>query len=126
MVKKWLMELLLLVRVIYIYQFMSKVQLPGSVRFDSQIKMSTGTENKDVSLAQEFKDHIEEEHRQKMVPLIKENKIKFMDLKWTERKYHVKDNTAVELKHVRIYCNKKNSQNYPSMVHITNLVAQGG
>ena len=35
----------------YIYHFMSKVQLPGSVIFDSQIKMHTGTENKDVSLA---------------------------------------------------------------------------
>ena len=35
----------------YIYLLMSKVQLPGSVRFDSQIKMHTGTENKDVSLA---------------------------------------------------------------------------
>ena len=41
----------------YIYQLMSKVQLPGSVIFDSQIKMHTGTENKDVKLAQEFKDH---------------------------------------------------------------------
>ena len=30
----------------YIYQLMSKVQLPGSVRFDSQIKMNTGTEKK--------------------------------------------------------------------------------
>ena len=35
----------------YIYQLMSKVQLPRSVIFDSQIKMHTGTENKDVSLA---------------------------------------------------------------------------
>ena len=35
----------------YIYQFMSKVQLPGSIIFDSQIKIHTGTENKDVSLA---------------------------------------------------------------------------
>ena len=43
---------------------MSKVQLPGSVRFDSQIKMHTRTENKYVSLAQEFKDHMEKEHRQ--------------------------------------------------------------
>ena len=48
----------------YIYQFMSKVQLPGSVRFDSQIKMHTGTENKDVSLAQEFKNNLEEKQRQ--------------------------------------------------------------
>ena len=30
----------------YIYQLMSKVQLPGSVRFDSQIKIHTGTERK--------------------------------------------------------------------------------
>ena len=28
----------------YIYQLMSKVQIPGSVIFDSQIKMHTGTE----------------------------------------------------------------------------------
>ena len=31
------------VHMCYIYQLMSKVQLPGSVRFDSQIKMHTGT-----------------------------------------------------------------------------------
>ena len=43
----------------YIYQLMSKVQLPGSVIFYSQIKIHTGTENKDVSLAKEFKDHLE-------------------------------------------------------------------
>ena len=47
----------------YIYQLMSKVQLPGPIRFDSQIKMHTGTENKDVSLDKEFKDHLEGEHR---------------------------------------------------------------
>ena len=44
----------------YIYQFMSKVQLPGSVIFDSHIKMHTGTDNKDVSLAQESKNLLEE------------------------------------------------------------------
>ena len=43
----------------YIYQLVSKVQLPGLVRFDSQIKMHTGTENKDLSLAKLFKDHLE-------------------------------------------------------------------
>ena len=41
----------------YIYQLMSMVQLPGSVRFDSQIKRHTGTENKYVSLDKQFKDH---------------------------------------------------------------------
>ena len=35
----------------YIYQLVSKIHLLGSVRFDSQIKMHTGTENKYVSLA---------------------------------------------------------------------------
>ena len=48
----------------YIYQLMSKVQLPGSVRFDSQIKIQTDNENKDVNLAKEFKDHLEGEHHQ--------------------------------------------------------------
>ena len=43
----------------YIYQLMSKVQLPGSIIFDSQIEIHTGTENKDVSLAQEIKEHLE-------------------------------------------------------------------
>ena len=48
----------------YIYQLMSKFQLPGLVRFDSQIKMHTGTKKKDVILAQEFKDHLENDYRQ--------------------------------------------------------------
>ena len=48
----------------YIYQLMSKVQLPGSIIFDSQIKMHTGTGNKDLGLAKEFKDHLDGEHRQ--------------------------------------------------------------
>ena len=39
-------------------------QLLGSIIFDSQIKIHTGTENKDVGLAKEFKDHPEGEHRQ--------------------------------------------------------------
>ena len=28
-----------------------------------------------------------------------------MEIKWTERKYHVKDNASVELKDVKMYCN---------------------
>ena len=62
----------------YIYQSMSKVQLPGSVRFDSQIKMHTGAENKDVSLAQESKYHLEEEHRQS-----RKIRKKIHEKKWT-------------------------------------------
>ena len=68
----------------YIYQLMSKLQLPGSVRFDSQIKMHTGTENKDVSSAKEFKDHLEEEHRQNGAIDQGESRKGFMERKWTE------------------------------------------
>ena len=61
---------------------MSKVQLTGSVIFDSQIKIHTGTEDKDVSLAQEFKNNLEEEHRQNgAIYQVKSRKI-FMERKW--------------------------------------------
>ena len=89
----------------YIYQLMSKVQLSGSVRFYSQIKIHTGTENKDVSLAQEFKDNLEEEHCQNgAIDQGKPGKT-FMERKWTEIKYNVQYNSAVELKDVIMYCN---------------------
>ena len=69
----------------YIYQLMSKIQLPGSVIFDSQIKMHTVTENKDVCLAKGFKDHLEGEHRQNGV-IDQENPRKIsMERKLTER-----------------------------------------
>ena len=82
---------------------MSNVQLPGSVIFDSQIKIHTGTEKKDESSAQEFKYHLEKEHHQNGA--IDQGKKRFMERKWTERKYHVQDDATVELKHVKIYCN---------------------
>ena len=73
----------------YIYHFMSKVQLPGSVRFDSQIKIHTGTEKKDVSLAREFKNHLEGEHRKNGVIDQGRSRKRYMNIKWTEREYHV-------------------------------------
>ena len=84
---------------------MSKVQLPGSIRFDSQIKMHTGTEKKDVSLPWEFKDHLEGEHRKNGVIYQGKSRKRFMNRKWIERKYHVQDNADVELKDVNMYCN---------------------
>ena len=57
--------------------------------------MHTGTENKDVSLAQEFKNHLEEVHRQNgAIDQVKSRK-RFMEIKWTEIKYHVQDNAVV-------------------------------
>ena len=84
---------------------MSKVQLPGSVIFDSQIKIHTGTEDKDVSLAREFKDHLEGEYRKNGVIDQGKSRKRYMNRKWTERKYHVHDNASVELKDVKMYCN---------------------
>ena len=42
----------------YIYQLMSTVQLPGSIRFNSQIQINTGTKKEYVSLSKEFQEHI--------------------------------------------------------------------
>ena len=36
-----------------------------------------------------------------------------MEIKWTERKYHVHNNAAVELKYVKIYCN---TNQFPSLL----------
>ena len=69
----------------YIYQLMPKVQLTGSVRFESQINMHTGTENKYVSLYKEFKDHLEGEHRKNGVIDQGKSREIFMNRKWTER-----------------------------------------
>ena len=101
--KKWLMDLMLLITR-YIYKLISKVQLPGSVRFYSQTKMHTGTENKDVSLAKEFKDRLEEEHRQNGAIDQGKPRKRFMERKSTERKYYVQDNALAEIKYVKIYC----------------------
>ena len=66
----------------YIYQLMYKVQLPGSVKFDSYIEMHTGTENKYVSLAKEFKDHLVGEHRKNGVIDQGKSRKRFMERKW--------------------------------------------
>ena len=79
----------------YIYQLMVEVKLPGSVIFDSHIKIHTGTDNKDVSLAKKFKDHLEGEHLQNGVIDKGKSRKRFMERKWTEIKYHVQDNAAV-------------------------------
>ena len=67
--------------------------------------MHTGTENKDVILAQEFKNHLEEEHRRNCAIDQGKSRKRFMERKWTEVKYHVQENALVELKDVKIYCN---------------------
>ena len=86
----------------YIYHNMSKFQTTGSIIFDSQIKVHTGTENKDVCLSREFKDHLKGEHRKNgVIDQGKSRKI-FMNRKWTERKYNIQDNADVELKYLKM------------------------
>ena len=67
--------------------------------------MHTGTENKYVSLAQEFKNNLEEEQRQNDAIYQWKPRKRFMEIKWTEIKYHVQENASVELKDVKMYCN---------------------
>ena len=74
--------------------------------------MHIGTENKDVILAQEIKNHLEEENRRNgAINQGKSRKI-FIERKCIERKYHAQDNDAVELKDVKIYCN---TNKFPSL-----------
>ena len=78
--------------------------------------MHIGTENKYVSLAKEFKDYLEGEHRQNgVIDQGKSRKI-FMKRKWTEIKYHVQDNSSVELKDVKMYCNANQFPTLPFCV----------
>ena len=48
----------------YTYQLMSTVQIPGLIRFDSQIKIHTGNQKYDVSLAKKFQHHLTKQHRE--------------------------------------------------------------
>ena len=50
---------------LYIYQLISKVQLPGSKICYSQMQMHTRNQKKDVGLAKEFQQHLFKEHDQK-------------------------------------------------------------
>ena len=82
MEKKWLMDLMMLIRVICI-----SIDVQGSTSWVSQIwftnKNNTGTENKDVSLAKEFNDNLEGEHRQNGAIDQEKSEKKFIKRKWT-------------------------------------------
>ena len=88
--------------------------------------MHTGTKKKDVSLAKKLKHYLEGENLKNGVIDQGKPRKRFTERKWTERKYHDQDIEFLELKDVKMYCTKINSQQYPSLVHIPNLMAQGG
>ena len=47
----------------YTYQLISTAQLPGSIIFDSQIQMHTGTKKDEVILAKEFQENLTKNHQ---------------------------------------------------------------
>ena len=84
---------------------MSPVQLPGSNIFVSKRKIHTGTQKYDVSLAKECQHFLIKKHHKDGVIDQGENNKRFMERKWTDRKYHVQDNANVEQQYVKMYCN---------------------
>ena len=84
---------------------MSNVQLPGSNRFDSQIQIHTGNQNNDVSLDEEFQQHLTKEQcKNGVIDQVKYKK-RFSEIKCIDRQYHVQDNFDVAHKYLIMYCN---------------------
>ena len=48
------------------------------------------------------------------------------EIKWTDRQYHVQDNSYVAHKEVKMYCNKNQFPALQFFVYIPKLIAQGG
>ena len=97
----------------YIYQLMYNFQLHGSHRFDSQMQMHNGNQNNDVSLAKEFQQHLTKEHRKNGVFDQGKYTKRFMEIKWTDRKYLVQDNADVTHKDVKI---NSNTNKFPALL----------
>ena len=54
--------------------------------------MHTGNQNNDVTLTREFQHYLTKEHRKNgVIDQVKYNK-QFMEIKWTDRQYHVQGN----------------------------------
>ena len=68
---------------------MSNVQLPESNIFDSQMQIHTGNQKNDVSLAKEFQQHLTKEHRKNGFVDHGKYKKRLMEIKCTDRQYHV-------------------------------------
>ena len=89
----------------HIYKLMSTVQFPASNRFYSHMKMHTGNQKYNISLAKEFQHHLTNEHRKNCMFYQGKNNKRFMEIKWTDRKYYVQNNADVAHQDVRMYGN---------------------
>ena len=67
--------------------------------------MHTDTQKYDVNLAKEFQQNLTKNHHKNGVIDHGKPEKRFMERKWTDIKYHVQDNSDVEQKDVKIYCN---------------------
>ena len=89
----------------YIYQSMSTVQLPGSNRLYFKMQMCTCNQKDNVSLAKEFQHHLTKDHRKNGVIDHGKNRKQFIKRKYTDRQYHLQDNTDVAYRDVKMFCN---------------------
>ena len=87
----------------YIYQLMSNVRLPGSKLFDSQILIYSWTQNNDVSLSKYVQKHISKDHQKHGVIDQVNYRKGASKIKWTDRDYHVQDDSGVAHKDINIY-----------------------
>ena len=77
---------------------MSNFQLPGLKKTDSQILMNSCTQKNDVSIIKKFQKNMYKEHlKHGVIDQGKYRKIA-SKRKWTDREYHVQDNTDVAQK----------------------------
>ena len=67
--------------------------------------MHTRNQKYYVSLAKEFQHHLTKEHRKNGLFGRGKNNKRFMEIKWTDKQYHVQDNYDVAYQYVIIYCN---------------------
>ena len=67
---------------------MSTVQLNGSIIFDSQMQIQTGTQKDDVSLSKKFQHHLTKQHRKNGVFDQGKKDKRFMERKWKDRHDH--------------------------------------
>ena len=92
---------------------MSNIQFPGSKQFDLLILMHSYTHKKgDGSLAKQVQNNMSKEHRKRgVIDHIKYRKID-IKRKWTDKEYHVQDNSDVPHKDVKVYCD---DNRFPSL-----------
>ena len=77
------------------------------------MQMNTGNQNNDLSSAKELKKHLTKEHHNNGV--INQGKYRniFMEIKWTDRQYHVHNNANIAHKDVILYCNTNKTPALP-------------